>query len=193
MKNRMLLVGLLGVLFIVSGCAYYSLVETGKQVQVGQGLAVESDIAWNKATWRGAVTWTVDGPSLQQLIFLTGIDDGKPLFTPARQGQNSEKMPKFRSGMTSLEIVDLLEATLVRENVHQFEKQNIQPVTFGGRDGFRFDFSYVSSGGLNYNGIATGAVKDDKLYLIMYLGTSMHYYEKYVEQVEQIINSVEFL
>jgi hypothetical protein len=66
-------------------------------------------------------------------------------------------------------------------------------VTVGGEDGFRFDFSYVSEEGLNYNGIAAGAVRDDKLYLVMYIGTTLHYFEKYIEEVDYILKSIEFL
>jgi hypothetical protein len=192
MKYRLLLIALVGVLFIVSGCAYYSLVESGRKVEVDQGLWVESEIPWNKAKQRGAVIWTVDGPNLQQLIFFPGIKEGKPLLKPVT-GQDSDKMPTYMAGMTFIEIIDLLEATLARENVHQFEKQNIVSVTVGGEDGFRFDFSYVSEEGLNYNGIAAGAVRDDKLYLVMYIGTTLHYFEKYIEEVDYILKSIEFL
>lgn len=192
MKNRLLLLVLAGVVFIVAGCAHYSLVESGNRVDVGQGLWVESDVAWSRAKYRGAVTWTVDGPGLQQLFFFPGVDDGNPLLKPVA-GNDSKAMPAYRVGMTFLEVMDLLEATMARENVHKFEKQNMHPVTFGGEDGFRFDFSYVSEAGLDYQGTATGAVKNNKLYLVVYVGTILHYYEKYSAEVDRIIKSIEFL
>jgi hypothetical protein len=189
MKIKLLCV-LLGVAFIVTGCAHYSLVETGSKVEVAKGFRVDPVITWSKAKHYGVVMWTVDGPGLQQILFFPGIEDGAPLFKPMSE-KKAAKMPLYRSPMSLLEVMDLLEATFARQDLHQIKKQNLLPITFAGQDGFRFDFSYFSKEGLEYKGFAEGAIKNNKLYLIIYTGTALHYYEEYAATANKIMKSTE--
>jgi len=190
--NKRLLCAIAGVILIVTGCAHYTLIEAGKKVEVGQAFMVDPQITWSMAKESGVIIWTVDGPGLQKLVFFPGIEDGAPLFK-ATAGQDAEKMPIYEATMTFLEIMDLLEATLAQKGFHQFAKQNLQPSGIGGQEGFRLDFSYASKAGLEYKGFAAGAIKEHKLYLVMYTGTTLHYYEKYAAAAENIIKSLEIL
>jgi hypothetical protein len=192
MKRSIFLSILLVIVTIMVGCAHYSLVDSREKFLVGKGILVKTNIAWNVAKENGLIIWTIDGPGLQKLLFFTGIKDGKPLFKP-KPGQDSEKVPMFRNTMTSLEIVDLIEASLSRQNVHQFEKKNLQPKNIGGEEGFQFDFSYFSEQGLEYEGLAAGTIKNNQLYLFLYTGVALHYFEKYISEVDYILQSIEFL
>jgi hypothetical protein len=192
MKIKSRLFAFIGVVLIVTGCAHYSLVESTNDVEVGSGFMVDPVISWSRAKKEGIIIWTVDGPTLQQMLFFPGIEDGQPLFKPASE-QEAAKMPLFRASMSFLEIMDLLEASFARQDLHQVKKENLQPVTFGGQEGFRFDFSYYSKAGLEYKGFAEGAVKDNKLYLIIYEGASLHYYGKYASTADKVIQSAKLM
>ncbi|KPJ99305.1 MAG: hypothetical protein AMJ60_05455 [Desulfobacterales bacterium SG8_35] len=193
MKYRFhLIAAVVGVILIVTGCAHYTLIEAGKKVEVGQAFMVDPGISWSMAKENGVIIWTVDGPGLQRLIFFPGIEDGSPLFK-ASPGQEAEKMPIFEAAMTLLEVMDLLEATLVQRQFHQIKEHNLLPLTIGGHEGFWVDFSYASKAGLEYKGFAAGAIKERRLYLVMYTGTALHYYEKYAAEAEKIVKSIEFM
>ena len=68
---------------------------------------------------------------------------------------------------------------------------HLRPFKFGNHPGFRFELSFLSQEGLEYEGFVVGTIKDDKLYLICYTGTRQYYYPKYKESVEQIIASID--
>lgn len=185
--HRRCLFGLVCV-FILSGCAHYRLVSAGQVLTVGGAFSVSPRIDWSMSDRNHPVTWTVDGPALQKLQFFPGIENGKPLIElPAAADR---PMPSFKAKMTPIEIWDLIEATLSRMSAHEIKNERVQPAPFGSLEGFRFFFSFVSAAGLDYRGLAAGAVKDQKLFLVMYTGTKRFYYDKCLKEVERIIDSI---
>jgi hypothetical protein len=170
---------------------HYSLVRADSQIQVGTAFKVKTLINWSKSEVSGVETWTVDGPHLQRLIFFKGVEAGKPLLE-IKKG-NEENVPMYTGSMTSIEIMELIEATLARSGGHSIATKDLRPEKFGGLSGFRFDFSYMTESGLKYNGFFVGAQKNDRLLGIMYLGTALHHYNKHIDDVEGIISSVEIL
>ncbi len=192
MRAGRTLFALIVVVSILSSCAKYQLVASGHRVTVGGCFRVDPEIAWSMTKEEGVFIWTVDGPGLEQLIFFPGVKDGTPLIDRKKRG-DSPQMPLYKSSMTLLEVVDLLEETMARLDFQQFEKQNLRPETIGGLDGFRVDFSFVSKQGLNYRGMAIGAGKDRNLYLVLYMGTALHYFDKYEMLVDRLIKNMEIL
>lgn len=190
MKTKFFLVAA-AVVFVLTGCTHYSLVPPNERISVANSFSVDTNVAWSMAKESGVVIWTADGPGLQELIFFPGIVPGAPLIKI--QGQDSKKMPTYENTMTFLEIVDLVEATFSKLSYYKFEKQHLKPQVIGGEDGFRFEFNYVSKDGLDYTGFAAGAVKNQKLYLVLYTGTSLHYYGKYASEADYIINNLKIL
>lgn len=179
---------LLYVLFL-AGCAQYSLVKAGSVKGVGKGMQVAPRIDWSMSKNNNIVTWTVDGPILQKMFFFPGVEDGKPLLKLTRD--DDQKMPVFSSTMTPIEVMDLIEATLSRMKAQSIKQEKIAPAPFGKLAGFRLNFSFVSEEGLDYKGFAAGTIHADKLYLILYTGTNVVYYDKCIEEVESIVESVE--
>lgn len=192
MKGGRTLFALIAVVTVLAGCGTYQLVESGHRVTVGECFRVDPDIPWSMTKKAGVFIWTVDGQDLDRLIFFPGIKDGAPLID-LKKSAGSPQMPTYKDSMSLLEVVDLLEATMARLDYHQFEKQNLQPATIGGLDGFRVDFSFVSKQGLEYRGFAAGATKDHKLYLVMYMGAALHYYDQYKPIADHIITGMEIL
>ncbi len=173
---------------LVAACARYSLVKPVK-VLIGDVYSVDAQIAWNKKTEGKAEIWTVDGPLLQELRFIKGIEDGDALF----RGGFGKKFPPFKSKMTAIEIKELFEASLAQIGLARLKTLNLRPNDFGKVAGFRFEFTYVLKNGLEKQGFALGAVIDEKLHMIIYSGTRLHYYPKHKDEVERLIRSIRML
>jgi hypothetical protein len=178
-------------LFLLAGCVQYSLVPSDKMVTVGNTLQVEPQITWSKSESNGIVTWTADGPSLDRILFFPGIDDGAPLIK--NTVKDKDEMPLFSSSMTPLEVMDLIKATLARMGCQDIQMEKIIPHPFDGLDGYKFFFSYASEGGLRYKGFSAGTVKNERLYLVIYTGTDLFYYDKYLAAAEKIVSSIKIL
>ena len=198
MKNRGTI--LLAIVFLLSACAHYTLVEPAKRDMGGGSYSVEPQIAWNRSVQGNVELWTVDGPALAAVHFFNGIGDGQNLYPFYGKSTRKAKLPKFNKTMTASEvqefIVDSMMApyhrTLVGPNMigTGVQTSHLRPFKFGSHPGFRFELSFLSEEGLEYEGFVVGAVKDDRLYLIGYSGTREYYFPKYKETAEKIIASI---
>ena len=142
----------------VAGCATYSLV--GPQRMTIAGLyTVEPQIAWSAATGGQWEIWTVDGPSLQSVQFLKGLEDGEALF----RGKDEEKRPKFRKTMTASEIMELVVDSVSVVGGQKVNALNLRPEKFGAAQGFRFEMAYLAQTGLEKRATVAGAVVKDRL------------------------------
>ena len=206
------LIFLLTVFLFISGCAYYTAVPAERR-SVGDLYSVKSNVEWSQADEQGIQVWTIDGPFLEALRFVT-LDDGDTLF---RSTDKDAKLPRFRAHMTPNEVVEFFEASLkavsggvdtyllakgmvqpagIRAgsiNAASIDVKNLRPADFGRLPGFRFDFSFLSKEGLERQGAALGCVHDGKLLLMVYTGTREHYFKMHQEEVETIFSSVEFV
>lgn len=172
----------------LAGCAGSRVVKSGKN-RVGGVYTVDPQIQWSRF-YRGKMEiWTVDGPSLQAIYFLKGIEEGKPLTATTRIG-DEEKWPLLRLNMTPNEMMEFIVDSLARHGYMQIETQALRPQRFGRLQGFRFDFTFLFRDGLEGLGLATGALYREQLQLILYVGTRLHYYPKHLQDVEQIIQSI---
>lgn len=185
MKNLILAATLL----LLSGC-YYTMIPADKPVRIAF-YQVEPQIAWNKFTITDGTTeqWTVDGHSLQSLNFVSGIADGKPMRKPAYNSP-VEDMPLFRSSMTPSEIEEFVVDTFARLGFADVVAAGLSPARFGYLDGFRFSLSMLTPTGLEFDGLAIGAVKDEKLFMIIYTGARRYYFPKYRADVERLFDSI---
>ena len=195
-KNRWVI--LLAILFLLGACAHYTLVTTDKR-DMG-GYSVEPQTAWNRSVQGKIEIWTIDGPALEAVHFFNGIGDGQNLFPFYRKSTRKAKLPKFNKNMTASEVQEFIvdsmmapyQRSLVGPNMIGTGVQpfHLRPFKFGSQPGFRFELSFLSEEGLEYEGFVVGTVKDDKLYLICYSGTREYYYPKYKETAEKIIASI---
>jgi hypothetical protein len=178
-------------LLSLSACTpYFSLINEHQGIQVGNTFLVESPIAWSKHSDSSSEIWTIDGPFLQRLVFIFGIEDGQPLVKPSSQ---TEQMPVFRKDMSPLEIKELWEATMVRAGNHQITVKNMKPAQIDQLECFEFEFTFTTQDGLDYSGYIIAGVKDSKLIGIKYEGTSLYHYEKHLKEAQQIIHSVRLI
>ena len=175
----------------LTGCASYTLVKGGQKLELSQGLSVKPPRDWNRATEGKHEIWTLDGPHLQYILFVKGIEDGERIFPGSSRGLGAkDTFPKFRKGMSSLEVGELFEASLARRKAQKIAIAGFAPARFAAKDGFRFTFSYVTQGGLKMRGIAAGALLGDKLYMLIYRGTDLFFFDRDKADFEKILASL---
>lgn len=176
----------LALAMILTGCAKYSLVKP-ERTAIGNLYTVEPQIAWNSESGAKKVEiWTADGPRLQRIHFVKGLEDDEVLF----EGKDEEKRPKFRKHMTPSEIMEFVVDSMTLVGLQKIEVTNLRPEKFGDVRGFRFEMSFLSEKGLEEQGFVIGAVVEEKLYLIMYSGAKEYYYPKHKHHVDRIIESI---
>lgn len=185
----------LALVFLFTGCVGYTLVEGGKRLELGEGIAVEPGRAWNRLALQGRYEyWTLDGLHLQRLLFVKGVEDGEAIVPVRSELQDKEEgVPTFRKGMSFLEVRELVEATLARSNAQRVAVTEFVPAKFGGKDGFRFDFTYDTAEGLHMLGKSSGTIFQDRLYMVIYVGTKLHFYGRGQKDVDRILGSLRFI
>lgn len=191
-------IAVIALALLVGACTQYALVSPQQRVTVKDALSVEPDIAWNKINTQDITgrnqteTWTADGPLLNTLTFFAGIEDGRPLFLQTAEQEKNNKLPEFRKTMTSTEIMELVEATHAKRAQAALTKtRNLRPEKFAGKDGFRFEMTYVGKDEVERDITAIGTVYNDRLYLIEYQGTHVYHYELRRAQAERIMQTAQ--
>ena len=163
---------------------------------VGNGsLAVTPPRPWNRQ--RASLTfedvrevedWTLNGPYLDGISFVTGLKSNRELLRQRRT--DSQQVPRFRSNMTPPEIAAMIESLFrVRGGTVDFRTLGIQPRQFLGYNGFQFDYEHLDGDELWRKGRAVGAVIDGKLYLILLDAARSHYYATTLPDFEAIVAS----
>jgi hypothetical protein len=185
-------------LLALAGCAPFVLVSPERQT-VGAVISVAPGMKWNKLTmsaFQGKVeVWTLDGPTLNTLLFFTGVPDGEPLFTrrDAAAGQQ-EKPPVFRATMNPVEIQELLEATAARYfRTTIAEGRNLKPVPIANGQGFRFETRLLGRDEVERAGVFVGTIRGGKLYGAWFQGAKLHYYERYLPEFDRLVASAQLV
>ena len=173
---------------LLAGCAHYTLVEPRPRT-VGDLYTVDPQIRWSASTNGKVEMWTVDGSGLESVQFLNGLADGEALIQAAAAA-NSPKRMTFRKTMTPSELAELLADTLTSAGAQHVAVTSLGPHQFGSASGFRCELAFTSKGGLAKQGLAAGAIINDRLYLVLYTGAKLHYYEAHRADAEKIIQSV---
>ena len=179
---------LCGLAAATAACQTYALVPV-ERVTLINGVSAEPSVNWNKRVWEKEEHWTIDGERLQKITFLGAIKNGEALFTFTDK-EKQKDMPEFRSDMSLLELRDFFESSIRQTGPSQFETLSFAPAKFSNHDGFRVEFRYNNKQGTKKLGFAVGANIAGKLYLALYHGTKLHYYDKYLKEAETIIQSL---
>ena len=178
----------------LGGIGMYRLAEPRTHSVARDTMEVTPTIRWNRA-YRGysdiseEENWTLNGPLLDNLTFIGGLRDNRPIVRFQRRS-DWRQVPNFRSSMTPDEIASMVETYFrVRGGVVNFETRALQPRTFLGHPGFQFDYSRLGSDEVDRRGRAVAAVIDGRLYMILFDATRMHYFPTALPEVERIIES----
>ena len=179
------------------GLGDYLLVRVHR-VNVGDGgMSVVAPRPWNERRRsilfddvREVEDWTLDGPILDGISFVSGMKSGRYLIRQRKSAD--QQVPKFRSDMTPPEIAAMLESLYrVRGGAVEFRTLSLQPRPFLGANGFQLDYEHLDSDELWRKGRVVGAVIGGRLYLIMFDAARSHYYNAALPDFEAIVGSAQ--
>jgi hypothetical protein len=180
---------------LLAACAPFALVTPQRQTVAGV-ISVEPGIRWNRvemSPYQGRVeVWTLDGLALNALVFFAGVSDGEPLFVSRSLAASpqQEQPPVFRSSMNPLEIQELFDATVARNfRTSIIESRNLKPVEVAGVPGFRFEARFIGRDEVERSGVFLGTVRGGKLFGAWFQGARLHYFHRYVPEVERMAAS----
>jgi len=178
------------------GYSSYALVHV-RRVAVGDGsLIVTPPRPYNRhraLLWsdvRDVEDWTLNGPYLDGISFVSGLKSGAYLVRQSKRAD--QQVPKFREDMTPPEIAAMLESLYrVKGGAVEFRTLALQPRPFLGTGGFQLDYEHLDSDELWRKGRAVGAVINGRLYLILMDAARSHYYATVLPDFEAIAASAE--
>ena len=174
------------VLIVLSGCSTYTLIEP-QRVTIDDLYSVKPGIQWSQVKQGNVHLWTVDGAALESIRFINDIREGVPVVDIT----NDKHETPFRPDMSEAELVDAIVNALSNSGAQQVKARDLEPALFGNLDGFRFKLDFLTEDGLRKYGDVIGVVNNDALYLILYTGASLHYYPKFHDEFERIVQSIE--
>ena len=178
------------------GISDYSLVRV-QRVNVGDDtLAVSAPRPWNRhrpiffEDIRQVEDWTLNGPLLDGMSFVTGLKDGKSLIRQRRT--TSQQVPIFRSNMTPPEIATMIESLYrVRGGAVDFRTLSLQPRPFLNTNGFQLDYEHLDGDELWRRGRVVGAVVNGRLYMILLDAAKAHYWDATLPDFEAVVASAQ--
>ena len=205
--NARLKIALLAAVLALSACSSvdggdyggysdYSLVRV-RRVNVGDdSLSVAPPRPWNRhrpilfEDIRAVEDWTLNGPLLDGMSFVTGLRDGKSLIRQRRTA--SQQVPIFRSNMTPPEIAAMIESLYrVRGGAVDFRTVSLQPRPFLGTNGFQLDYEHLDDDELWRRGRVVGTVINGELYLILLDAAKSHYFDATLPDFEAVVASAQ--
>ena len=174
----------------------YILVEPGK-VEIENIYSVSTNKKWSQFQQEeyNFLFWTVDGYTLDRILFFKPLEEGKSLFDhDSYFTKESEKRPIFNSKMNKFEMKEFFDDCIIwSREFTSFETTNLENYKIGNVEGISFDIKAQNELGLNYRGFAVAGIKDKKFYSVYFIATEMEFYRKYKEEAKKIISSIKIL
>ena len=177
------------------GFGYYSLVEPRPRGVASGSKTVVPGTRWNRVPRsiydiRREENWTLNGPLLDSLSFIGGVENGKRIVVQRRKADR--KVPDFRADMSPPEIAAMIESFYrIRAGASTFDMDNLAPRQFLGQPGFQFDYRYLGGNELERRGRAVGAIINGRFYLALFDAARMHYFDAGLPEFERIVGSAQ--
>lgn len=195
MKPTLRLAGALaGLALLLAACATISATPAGPYA-AGEGLSVTLGRAWNDASRaqygapRRVRLLTIDGPLLNRLYLTAGLRPGDWMVRPTARERPT---PVYRANMSPTELVEFVADSVSALNYQRVETAGLRPSKLGDADAVRFDLKAQAESGLDVSGTAVVAERGGRLYVILYLAPSEHYFGAGQAEVESIMSSARF-
>ena len=189
---------LTAIALLLSACTTQFLqVPAGDHVFQGATLTT-IDNQWNKTPRfaaqplnKSSQLWTRDGLLLDRLYIIPAIEDGAALF---KNASKQETFAPYRANMLPNEIVELTEAAFSKAfaEATKVTATNLRPHKLGNKQAFAFDLELAWTQAPRMNGRALATKHNDQLYLLVYLGTHIHYFNKHLDAALNTIESFRF-
>src|SRR5262249_49359093 len=135
----------------------------------------------------GATSGTVltrHGVTLDRVDILSVADGGAIL-----RVQPHDDAPRYHKGMSDLELVELVTASLTRMGFTDVATVNARPQRFAGGAGVRFGLTGRYHSGLNMRGDVILVQAHDKLDAIMFIAPAAYYYDANAQDIDHLMTS----
>lgn len=179
---------LLLTLTIASCAPTFQLKQTGQSSMWNSYSVVTSEYI-NELKTDKSVMWTQDGPILERVEFWAPISDGEKL-PFVFIGGNEERAETFRSDMTPEEIVELVRNGFSLTPSTPTFIGNLQPASFGDRQGYLIDLNLSSKDGSDYKGNLLFATINGKLMAVFFAARETHYYKARRPYFDSVVQSI---
>lgn len=179
----------LAALVSLSACAGLKAVPAGPYASGGNQITVGrtwTDMGRLFDASKGVRMLSVDGPQLNRLFVIDGLKAGEFIIRPPSKEQPT---PTWKVGLSPTEQVEFIADSLAAMQYYRVETNNLRPVKVGERSGVRFDISAQTVDGLDISGVAQLVEAQDRLYVLLYLAPTEHYFEATRAEVESIMAS----
>ena len=172
---------------LLAACA--SATKMHGEQALGSRLVVNPEGPWNRidlAIFGPAEVWTMEGIPVDQLLVYPGIRNEQVVHGAGGSGKSFA----FRSTMQPEEVVAMFEGVLTRDG-SQFKLSRLEPVSFGGGRGFRFEYSVIRrADGVVLSGLGYGTVSQGELFALLYHAPRLTFFPRHRGAVEQMARSV---
>ena len=194
--KKILIITFLTILVSCKPDKIYMLVEPGT-VEIEKIYSINTNKKWSQFQDHqyNFLFWTIDGYTLERIVFFKPIEDGRSLFDhDSFFTKEDKKRPLFNSQMNKFEIKEFFENCIIwSREFTKFETSNIKNYNIGDAEGVSFDIEAQNELGLIYKGFAVLAVKNKKLYSVYFIASEMEFYDRYKEEAKKIISSIKIL
>ena len=187
------------IIFVLSSCQpnkVFTLIESGR-VEIYNMYSLETSKKWSQFEQKeyNFIFWTVDGYTLQRIVFFRPISDSESLYDHnSFFTQESEKRPIYNSNMNKFEIKEFFEDCILwSKRLVKIDSNNFKNYKIDNFDGITFDIEGQNELGLIYKGFVVAVVKDKKLYLAYFVAPKIEFYEKYHKEAKKMLSSIKFL
>lgn len=188
LESRMLRVAALAMLALLTACgAPPGLVRPNEPVKVSRVFEVTSPIEWARYRFPRGEIWTVDGTSLNRILYYTNIRDKYHVFADYRATKRRPDGAFFRKGMDASELEAVFRDGFTALGLANVKTTNLHPIQLGGETAFRFDMAFDVGNGLSYLGHVTFFERKEKLNFIWFSAPAEYYYPRDEKAVEQIL------
>lgn len=179
----------LAALVSLSACAGLKAVPAGPYASGGNQITVGrtwTDMGRLFDASKGVRLLSIDGPQLNRLFVIDGLKPGEFIIRPVTKEQPT---PTWKTGLSPSEQVEFLADSLSAMQYYRVETGGLRPVKVGDRSGVRFDITAQTVDGLDVSGIAQLVEAGDRLYILLYLAPTEHYFNATKAEVEGIMAS----
>ena len=187
------------LIFVLSSCQpnkVFTLIESGR-VEINNMYSLETNKKWSQFEQKeyNFIFWTVDGYTLQRIVFFRPISDSESLYDHnSFFTQESEKRPIYNSNMNKFEIKEFFEDCILwSKRLVKIDSNNFKNYKIDNFDGITFDIEGQNELGLIYKGFVVAVIKDKKLYLAYFVAPKIEFYEKYHKEAKKMLSSIKFL
>ena len=187
------------LIFVLSSCQpnkVFTLIESGR-VEINNMYSLKTNKKWSQFEQKeyNFIFWTVDGYTLQRIVFFKPISDSESLYDHnSFFTQESEKRPIYNSNMNKFEIKEFFEDCILwSKRLVKIDSNNFKNYKIDNFDGITFDIEGQNQLGLIYKGFVVAVIKDKKLYLAYFVAPKIEFYEKYHKEAKKMLSSIKFL